>query len=357
MTEPFGELRTGEEQMSTLFTLDRVAGGAMPLLPQHAAGDAAAHLLTDRLLGHAFKAVEARTLSPGSCWRATIFAGRRGQFVRGMQPSLDTILTRRRLPSGLPDEHVAVCLIHDGEFMVEPSGGQPLRFGAGQLFMLDCRQLTDVHWRRAYVSYLRLPHTFVCERLGMNPCSPGRIAVALDDSPLKPFLLAQMTLLGQQGPTLANDQRDNMLDAAIDIASSLLQAALAQPRQRPERTKNVRLLAARRYIDENLHRHDLTPAHVAQALNCSRAQLYRLFEGHAMSVGEAIKEARLVKSLRCLREEQGPVSIGEIASRCGIPDQSAFGKQFRRRFGMTPGEARRSSGSTAAEIVSGASVP
>lgn len=327
--------------MSTILARDGVKGGARPLIAQYSTNDVAARLRTDYWMAHAFKAVEARIRSDDPYWQGTVCTGARGQFVHSVQSGVDTMITRRRLQAALSDEHIAVCLIHDGAYEVEQSDGQQFRFGAGQLFMFDCGQPMRAHWGGADISYLRLPRTLVLERLGRDPRALGRIALSLDDARLKPFLCAQMTLLGRDGPTLAPDELGGMLDATIDIACFLLQLAFPSAAHHAENTGGARLLAARRYIEENLHRYDLTPQHVAQALNCSRAQLYRLFEAQSMSVGETIREARLQRSLRYLQDADAHTNIGEIAGRCGIPDQSAFGKQFRQRFGMTPGEARR----------------
>ncbi|QVN23602.1 AraC family transcriptional regulator [Burkholderia pyrrocinia] len=78
-------------------------------------------------------------------------------------------------------------------------------------------------------------------------------------------------------------------------------AATTRSRLRMGPLTDARLAVARHYIENNLHRHDLTPVEIARALNCSRAQLYRLFGEHSMSVGETIKEARLARSLRYLQ--------------------------------------------------------
>lgn len=55
----------------------------------------------------------------------------------------------------------------------------------------------------------------------------------------------------------------------------------------------------------------------------------------------ALRDARLNRSLGYLEQPEVTLSIGEIAHACGFPDQSTFGKLFRRRFGRTPGEVRR----------------
>lgn len=102
-----------------------------------------------------------------------------------------------------------------------------------------------------------------------------------------------------------------------------------------------RLQAAYRYIEQHLHLPTLTPERIADAIHCSRTQLYRLFRHESQTVKAALREARLNRSLGYLEQPEVTLSIGEIAHACGFPDQSTFGKLFRRRFGRTPGEVRR----------------
>src|SRR3546814_4060534 len=85
---------------------------------------------------------------------------------------------------------------------------------------------------------------------------------------------------------------------------------------------------------------DLTADAIARAIGCSRASLYRLFEQRGLAVAEHVRAVRLNHSRTLLRDPR--LGIGDIALRCGYDDLSAFGKAFRRRFGMTPRDWRQS---------------
>lgn len=66
-----------------------------------------------------------------------------------------------------------------------------------------------------------------------------------------------------------------------------------------------------------------------------------LFESERMSIGRYLLEARLRRAHRLLT---GPFAAGRsitaIAYECGFNDLSYFNRSFRRRFGLTPTEAR-----------------
>jgi AraC-like DNA-binding protein len=100
-------------------------------------------------------------------------------------------------------------------------------------------------------------------------------------------------------------------------------------------------LAALGHIRRQCHDPDLTSERLAAALGCSRASLYRAFAKHGESVAAAIWQARLERARDMLRSPGGiGLKIFEIAALSGFRELPTFTRMFRRRFGMTPGEAR-----------------
>jgi AraC family transcriptional regulator len=57
------------------------------------------------------------------------------------------------------------------------------------------------------------------------------------------------------------------------------------------------------------------------------------------SIGEHVRELRLWRVRRLV--EDASVSLVEVAQIAGFSDQSHFGRLFKKRFSMTPGEYRR----------------
>jgi AraC-like DNA-binding protein len=104
--------------------------------------------------------------------------------------------------------------------------------------------------------------------------------------------------------------------------------------------REAHLAAAKLYLEAHCGIPDLTAERVAQALHCSRSQLYRLFAESGLSVGGYLRDLRLDRAAMLLQTANSDVSVGSIALGCGYTDLSAFGKAFRARFGASPSEWR-----------------
>ncbi|AHI66557.1 helix-turn-helix domain-containing protein [Burkholderia thailandensis] len=265
----------------------------------------------------------------------------RGRFVRFRGASLDARISDAWLSAATADAHVTICALHAGECTVEAPGLPDARFRANDLFLLDGGRPMRVRWDAPCFSALRLPRASVARTLGQAAMDASPSAASLQSARLAPFLAAELALIGGRGPALSSDELDYVLARAADLGRALLQAALSARVRRGAPARADRLQAAYRYIEQHLHLPALTPERIADAIHCSRTQLYRLFRHESQTVKAALRDARLNRSLGYLERPELALSIGEIAHACGFPDQSTFGKLFRRRFGRTPGEVRR----------------
>ena len=93
------------------------------------------------------------------------------------------------------------------------------------------------------------------------------------------------------------------------------------------------------YVDEHLTE-ELTVRVLCTHFHLSHSEIYSIFrEYFETTPAEHIKERRLSVACRLLRETSLPVS--EIARRCGIPDYNYFSKIFKKSFGISPREYRK----------------
>jgi len=121
------------------------------------------------------------------------------------------------------------------------------------------------------------------------------------------------------------------------LLRDLLAAAL--PAHAAAEAERLLLDRVRRHVAANMHR-PLTADTLCDAVGCSRAALYRAFAGRG-GVMAYVLEKRLLRARRLLADSVSPASVAAAAAAAGFRDASELGRAFRRRFGTTPGAARR----------------
>jgi AraC-like DNA-binding protein len=86
---------------------------------------------------------------------------------------------------------------------------------------------------------------------------------------------------------------------------------------------------------------NLSVGELADRFNCSRRHLNRLFHQHfGASVASLRMEMRLLKAVSLLRDPN--IKIIHVAEQCGFNHLGLFNTCFKRRFGTSPGQWRKS---------------
>ena len=85
--------------------------------------------------------------------------------------------------------------------------------------------------------------------------------------------------------------------------------------------------------------YELTIEHICEQLAMSESTLRRKLKLEGTSVQDVKDGARLGLALHLLQTTRH--SIGVIADKCGYQSQSRFTDRFKRRFGLTPSELRK----------------
>lgn len=97
----------------------------------------------------------------------------------------------------------------------------------------------------------------------------------------------------------------------------------------------------RQYINDNLQDPDLSVSGVAARFRISRRYLYKLFENQGVTPADYILGARLERCRDLLSNLPATRQISELAYQHGFSDSATFSHAFRRRFGLSPTEWRR----------------
>jgi AraC-like DNA-binding protein len=86
---------------------------------------------------------------------------------------------------------------------------------------------------------------------------------------------------------------------------------------------------------------NLSVGELAEKFSCSRRHLNRLFHQHfGISVASLRMEMRLLKAMSLLRDPDA--KIINVAEQCGFNHLGLFNTCFKRRFGASPGQWRKS---------------
>ncbi|MGB6103309.1 MAG: helix-turn-helix domain-containing protein [Pusillimonas sp.] len=240
-------------------------------------------------------------------------------------------------------DELALILVLDGQAQCAYEGGEATTVGKGGFFLLDGLRPTSLHFSRQTFVQLDLSRALLESVFPGAMPAPALINAALAKSGLAGLLRDHLQQFPRVAAGLEPFEQLALLDASESFALATISGACATAAGMTEWSAEGLFAAAQRYIKRHLASPDLTPAAVAAAIACSRSTLYRLFGDKQLTVQGYIRELRLQQFMRLLQKENGTLPIQILALRCGFYDWSNVGRMFRKRFGMSPSEARASS--------------
>ncbi|MFD9359790.1 helix-turn-helix domain-containing protein [Streptomyces sp. NPDC060031] len=171
------------------------------------------------------------------------------------------------------------------------------------------------------------------------------LAVPLAASGVGGVLADLMTSIRAHGADCDPQELERMGWMAADLAGAVIARQLDAYRQLPAQTRQdvmwARILS---FIDANLADPRLGPAAVAGFHNLSLRALYVLFRQHDEGTVAAVIRRRRLE--RCRQDLTDPrldtLPVAAIGARWGMGHPQGFSRAFRMKFGVAPGEYRRS---------------
>jgi AraC-like DNA-binding protein len=188
-----------------------------------------------------------------------------------------------------------------------------------------------------------------CQLIGVR--IPRRAAPASGGPPLRlvPARTAAVQLLTRylrcvlDGPMPSSA---SLADAVVTHLTDLIELSIAESGREslPARDPSVRaarLDAVKADIGRHLTDSSLTAAALAARHGISARYLHKLFEDQEMTFSQYVLDQRLALAYRRLRHPRlAARTISSIAHDAGFGDLSYFNRTFRRRYAITPSDAR-----------------
>lgn len=222
----------------------------------------------------------------------------------------------------------SAMLDHDGEHRLQP----------GDLYIVDYARPLQIARSRHRASGIVLSRRRVMDVLGedLSGLAGRRIAGVGLAAVLRQHMKATLDAAAD----MTGAERVLAVQGAAEMALAVLQAGRARIDDAQQFGAGFHA-AACQLIERQCGDANLAPERVAAALGCSRASLYRVFARQGRSVSAVIWTARLERARRLLGSAEGVgVPIADVAIRCGFRETPTFSRMFRRRYGLTPSDAR-----------------
>ena len=201
-----------------------------------------------------------------------------------------------------------------------------------------CRQCDAA--ARAECASTRCAQIYTCHA-GLTEC----IAPICRGGEISGYIVLGQIRRTQRLSVLENDPRAELrgeFDAMPLIAEETIVAALhiVQACAEYERLREYIAAAAQSfsvrlgaYVEKHLAE-KIGVESMMRELGVSRVELYRrTYESFGQSPAEYLREQRLLCARRLLSER--PLSVAQVAERCGIGDYNYFAKMFKKRFGCS----------------------
>jgi AraC family transcriptional regulator, positive regulator of tynA and feaB len=220
--------------------------------------------------------------------------------------------------------------------------GRSCLLEAGSFCLIDpardyLMQSTNIHVRTLYVdrraveaaipSYSDLTARTISFRSG-----PGAIFAAVVD---ETFRLTAM---------LDDRIADPIADAIpFVLASAVATQSLGEGGNAERSVRIMHMQRIRRFALQYLADPRLDVAAIGVGVRLSVRYIHELFQQQDLSLMKWVWRERLVRAKRQLADQaRADCHVGQIAYACGFSEVAHFSRVFRREFGMTPSEWRRS---------------
>ncbi|GAA6189737.1 hypothetical protein NBRC116596_28000 [Litorivita sp. NS0012-18] len=230
-----------------------------------------------------------------------------------------------------PGEHFFLLTQRSGTSRVVQAG-QEVVLKQGDMFLVDSTQASVFHYDQSLSHQLsfHIPRSEMLGRFGQSV--KGGTTVSRDD----PLWLAINAVISKM---IDGQEHQSHLGEAF---FNLLGGYFVGARNARDPSDSERLLSrALALIDQHCSNPDFGPSSLATSLNVSKRTLQRHFQPLGETPGQRILMRRLALAHRRLTGALiagSKQTITDVILDCGFNDVSYFYREFRKKYGVAPGE-------------------
>lgn len=239
------------------------------------------------------------------------------------------------------DRHCFLIMQRSGHAQLR-QGGETIELAPGDMALLDSAGACEIvphgliehssfHLSRDEV-YRHLPaHQRKFGKLSQN-CASGRLM----------RMLVEQICAGELQGCAAQQEGEALQEALIALLGPTLRQATSHSLDGYDSLHGGSLCSqAQQLIRQSLNEPNLSPVSLANQMNISVRQLYRLFEEQGDSVCRFIQRSRLNRSAADLSNPRlRNESITDIAFKWGFTDSAHFSRTFKKHFDQSPRDYR-----------------
>lgn len=236
-------------------------------------------------------------------------------------------------------DHFMIQLFEHGGMKIKGDGGDRT-IRPGQIVVYDLREDSLSETTDFTNLSLILPRS-VLEPFLRAP-DDQHTRVLSEREPLVALLREHMLSIMRHGPRMSASEAREVAPATAAMVAACLNSDLEDRDGLGEGVGRTMVSLLKSHIEDHLTDRALTTDRLARDFGLSRSKLYRMFQPLG-GVASYVRERRLRYAMAVLMDaDQAGTPIYLIATRAGFGDETDFSRAFRRRFGCTPRDVRRS---------------